>query len=66
MPVLLVIWLVHAAPLDQWLPRDVVVAAARGAVRGIVEGRARDDRAPPAPVKWDGLCRASSLAKECM
>ncbi len=57
---------VHAAPLNQWMPGDVVVAAARGGVVGAVLGPEQDDRVPPAPVKWDGLCPANPLAKDCI
>ena len=66
MPLLLVVWWVHAAPLNQWLPGDVVLAAARGGVRGAVDGPVPDDRVPAAPAKWDAVCRGNPLAKGCI
>ncbi len=68
MSVLLSLWLVHAAPLNQWMPGDLVSASARGAIRGLVEARQLDDRPEKrAPVKSDGdPCRTTPLVRGCM
>ncbi|MBL9018826.1 MAG: hypothetical protein JNL83_31860 [Myxococcales bacterium] len=66
MSLLLSAWLVHAAPLNQWMPGDIVIASARGAIRGAVLGPVPDGRVPSAPVKWDANCFANPLAKGCM
>lgn len=66
MSLLLSLWLVHPAPLNTWMPGDLVSASARGAVRGAVLGTIRDDRGPRPAVRWDGLCAGNPLARGCM
>ena len=68
MSLLVAAWLVHAAPLNQWMPGDLVRAGARGALAGAVEARQLDDRPEKrTPIKTDGdRCRMTPLAKGCL